>query len=265
VTLPLNAIRHGLDHQVEFVLVHGLASSARLWDAVGAALSARGHGSLAVDLRGHGDSPTPDDGYTFDRVIGDLIPVLEGRPILVGQSYGANVAMELAARHPDVVAAIVCIDGGLNEPSARFRSLDDALVALRPPYERFEGRTLDAHEAFLRRAHPGWPDASIRGALATYAVDDKGRVRARLPWSHHRQIIEAMWEHPPSRRWPEVRVPVLFLLASGRLRDAADEAVTTIVDAEVVWFDGADHDLHAQHPEAVADHLVRFHERVVNR
>jgi pimeloyl-ACP methyl ester carboxylesterase len=244
------------------VLVHGLASSARLWDAVGAELARLGHGSLAVDLRGHGGSPTPERGYDFDDVIGDVMPLLEGRPVLVGQSYGANVAVELAARHPDAVSAIVCIDGGVNDLSARFGSLDDVLVELRPPYELFEGTSLEDRESFLRRAHPDWPETSIEAALATYAVDPDGRVRARLPWPAHRQILTAIWDNPPSKRWPDIRVPVLFLLASPRMRDAIDAATSVIPTAEVIWFDGADHDLHAQHPDEVAAQLDRFIARV---
>ncbi|HEY5472951.1 MAG TPA: alpha/beta fold hydrolase, partial [Candidatus Limnocylindrales bacterium] len=37
-----------------FLLVHGLASNARLWDGVARRLTEAGHRSVAVDLRGHG-------------------------------------------------------------------------------------------------------------------------------------------------------------------------------------------------------------------
>jgi pimeloyl-ACP methyl ester carboxylesterase len=258
----LNTIRHGDAYPVEFVLVHGLASSARLWDAVGSALAARCHGSLAVDLRGHGESPQPDDGYDFDSVTGDLLRLLAGRPVVVGQSYGGNVAVELAARYPAAVTAIVCIDGGVNTPSARFATLDEALVELRPPYERFEGTPLRAQEALLRRVHPDWPEMSIQGALASYEVDEDGGVRNRLRWSQHRQILTAMWQHPPSIRWPNIRIPVLLLMASKRMKQGVKAAQALLADVEVVWFEGADHDLHAQKPEEVADHLTRFLTRI---
>ena len=252
----LRTIRHGEEHPVDFVLVHGLASCARLWDGVGTVLAARGHGSLAVDLRGHGESPKPDDGYDFDMVAGDLLPFLDNRPVVVGQSYGGNVVLHLAAAHPDAVGAVACIDGGTIDLAARFASLDDALVALRPPYELFEGTTPAAHEARVRSMHPDWPEISIQAALAALDVDGDGRVRARLSWARHRQIIRAMWETPPSAWWPTVRVPVLFLMANPRGRASVDAAVAALPDARAVWFPGADHDLHAQKPDDVADHLV---------
>ena len=85
-----------------FVLVHGLASNARLWDGVGSCLAELGHASVAVDQRGHGSSSKPDHGYDFETVTDDLAAVIEqalGRPaVLAGQSWGGNVVVEFA-RH----------------------------------------------------------------------------------------------------------------------------------------------------------------------
>jgi len=50
-----------------FVLVHGLASNARLWDGVARRLAGAGHSSAAVDLRGHGRSDKPDTGCADGR------------------------------------------------------------------------------------------------------------------------------------------------------------------------------------------------------
>jgi pimeloyl-ACP methyl ester carboxylesterase len=257
----LHAIRHGTKYDVRFVLVHGLASCARLWDGVGAALAARGHGSIAVDLRGHGDSPRPDDGYDFRSITDDLIPFLANRPIVAGQSYGGLVAVELAARHPDAVGAIACVDGGAADLRGRFSSLDEALVVMRPPYQRFEGIRIAEEEAYLRKAHSDWPEISIQAALALYDVDKDGRIRSRLSWERHQQIIRAMWDRPPSARWADIRMPVLFLMASEWMRGTVDAAVAVLPDANAVWFDGADHDLHAQKPDEVSEHLVTLLEQ----
>ncbi len=34
------------------------------------------------------------------------------RPVVAGQSWGGNVVLELAARRPELVRGIVCVDGG---------------------------------------------------------------------------------------------------------------------------------------------------------
>jgi alpha-beta hydrolase superfamily lysophospholipase len=44
----------------EFLLVHGLSSNARLWDAVAVHLARAGHVSTAIDLRSHGRSDAPE-------------------------------------------------------------------------------------------------------------------------------------------------------------------------------------------------------------
>src|SRR5688500_2186978 len=54
------------------LLVHGLASNARLWDGVAARTSAAGHPTYAVDLRAHGDSDVPESGYDTATAAADL-------------------------------------------------------------------------------------------------------------------------------------------------------------------------------------------------
>lgn len=262
--MELSSIRYG-DAPVQLILVHGLASNARLWDGVGHELAARGVGALAVDLRGHGQSPKPDDGYDFDSVVGDLLPflrsdgrsgrVLDGTPLVVGQSYGGNVVIHLAARHPDAVRGVVCVDGGAIDLRQRFPRLDDAVEAMKPPYDRFEGTSPEVMEARLRGSMPDAPETWIRGAMACFDVVDGG-VRSRLTWSRHRQIIEAMWHEPTTELFPKVEVPVLFVMASDRMRDGVDAALDALPDGRAVWFDGAHHDVHAQRPAEVAELLL---------
>jgi pimeloyl-ACP methyl ester carboxylesterase len=250
----LHVIRHGEGLPLRFVLVHGLASNARMWDGVGLALAELGHGSVAVDLRGHGASPKPNDGYDFDSVVGDLLPLLptDSRPVVAGQSYGGNVVVHLAATHPERVAGIACVDGGAIELQRTFPVLDDCIAALRPPYERFVGTPLADYERFLRATHTDWPETGIRGALACQDVDGDGRIRVFLTWERHRQIIEAMWNQRVSTLWPAIEVPVLFVMASERMRPGVDEAIGALRHGRAHWFDGAHHDVHAQKPVEVA-------------
>src|SRR5919199_1176563 len=69
---PLLAVREFGGDARPFLLVHGLASNARVWDGVARILAAHGHRVAAVDLRGHGLSEAPDDGYDTDTAADDL-------------------------------------------------------------------------------------------------------------------------------------------------------------------------------------------------
>ena len=251
----LHTIAHG-PAPVRFLLVHGLASNARLWDGVGGALAARGIGSVAVDLRGHGHSPKPDDGYDHDTITGDLVPLLEDRPVVVGQSWGGCLAVELAVRHPDLVPAVVCVDGGAIDLKARFPEWERCREALAPP--SFNGTTLEQVTAWMRQNHADWPDAGIAGTLANFEILENGTVRPWLTRDRHLRILRALWEYEPSQLWPKVSCPVLFLSASELQRAAVEEAQRALPGARVEWFEGADHDLHAQHPERVAALLAEL-------
>ena len=243
-----------------FLLVHGLASNARMWDGVALGLLASGHPAISVDLRGHGRSSKPDGPYDLPTVADDLAGLIArmgiARPVVAGQSWGGNVVVELAARHPDAIGGIVCVDGGWLEPSREFPDWDDCLAALAPP--RLAGRRLEEIEGYLRSAHRDWPDSGIRGTLANFEVRPDGTVAPWLTYDRHVAVLRGLWEHRPSERWPGLGAPVLLVPVDGgdtdwtwRKRRDVEMAAAVIPIARVRWFTG-DHDIHAQRPAEVS-------------
>ncbi len=243
-----------------FLLIHGLASNARTWDGVAAGLVANGHPTVTVDLRGHGRSSKPDGPYDVPTVANDLAVLIErlgiDRPIVAGQSWGGNVVVELAARHPDAIRGIVCVDGGWLEPSREFEDWDACRTALAPP--RLVGRRLEELEGYVRSAHRDWPESGIRGTLANFEVRPDGTVAPWLTFDHHITVLRGLWEHHPSERYPGLAVPVLLAPVDGgetdwtrRKRRDVETAAAMIPNARVRWFIG-DHDIHAQHPDELS-------------
>jgi pimeloyl-ACP methyl ester carboxylesterase len=245
------------------LLVHGLASNARMWDGVGAELARRGHPVLAVDQRGHGLSSKPDTSYDFPTVTRDLYRLIDrlgwlGRaPMVAGQSWGGNVVLDLAVGHPDAVGGLTVIDGGTIEMSARFADWATAEAAMAPP--RLEGTPLAQMEDWIRTNHADWPESGIHGSLANFEVLGDGTVRPWLSRSNHMQILRHLWEHHPRDLYPKVGVPALLIMAkdpsnqrwmSGKRQEVAS-AVTALPEGTVHWIEG-DHDLHAQYPDLVA-------------
>ncbi len=250
-----------------FLLVHGLASNARLWDGVARPLAAHGHRVVAVDLRGHGRSEAPDDGYDTDTAADDLAGLagalgLEG-PVVAGQSWGGNVVLSLAARHPGVAAAVACVDGGWYRPGASFASFDECWAVLAPPV--LDGVRYADLAARIRAAHPDWPAEGLDGTLANLVELPGGGVRARLAREHHREILRSMYQQDPAQWYPRIDVPVLLVPAAGEqgpdggregaTRAAVRAALAALPDGRVRWYAGADHDLHAQHPGRLAADL----------
>jgi pimeloyl-ACP methyl ester carboxylesterase len=265
-----------------YLLVHGLASNARLYDGVAAALVAAGHAAATMDLRGHGRSAKPDDGYDYETMCGDLTAVLDnltadpgpsvfGRPVVVGQSFGGNLVVELAHRYPDKVSGIVGIDGGMFDLRSRFSSWEEAEQALAPP--RIEGMLVEELEQRLSEMHPDWPPAGIAGTLANFEVRDDGTVAPWLTLDRHLKIVRTMWESSPQEIYREITVPVLFLLAESPAAPAAltaakragiEQALAALARGEVKWFSPADHDVHAQYPAEVAAALLDFARGAIN-
>ena len=244
-----------------FLLVHGLASNARVWDGVADALIAAGHPVFAVDLRGHGRSSKPNGPYDVRTVAGDLAALIGhlglDRPVIAGQSWGGNVVLELAARRPDLVRGIACVDGGWLEPRRDFADWDACRAALSPP--RLAGRRLDEIERYMRSAHPDWPETGIAGVLGNFELRADGTVAPWLTFDHHVKVLRGLWEHRPTELYAGLEVPVLLAPADGgggddrvsRKRRDVEAASLIIPRARVRWFTG-DHDIQAQHSAEVA-------------
>jgi pimeloyl-ACP methyl ester carboxylesterase len=249
----------------EFVLIHGMASSLHLWDGVAEALAAAGHRVIQVDLRGHGGSEKPDHGYDTPSVAADVVALLDEleleRPVVAGQSWGGNVVVELAASHPGRSAGIVCVDGGVIELQEVFPDWEACRERLAPPV--LAGTPFASFEAWIRSAHADWPETGIRGALATMEVLADGTIRPWLTRDRHLQVLRGLWDHRPSRRFAAIEEPVMLVPAddgSGSAwtldkRAAVQRAAEVLRTVRTEWFDPAHHDVHAQHPQRLADLL----------
>ena len=77
--------------------------------------------------------------------------------IAVGQSWGGNVVLELAARRPDLVAGVGLVDGGFIKLAEAMPDWEQAREALAPP--RLNGMTMAGLESWMRNANDGFPEA----------------------------------------------------------------------------------------------------------
>ncbi len=251
-----------------FVLVHGLASNARLWDGVARHLAGLGHAVVAIDQRGHGRSNKPDSGFDMATVAHDLELLIAAlgfeRPVVAGQSWGANVVVELAHRSPASVRGVVAVDGGTIHLRRHFPDWNDCAAQLAPP--NLLGMAAGRLESAMRSAHPDWPEEGIAGSLANMEVLADGTIRPWLSRERHMKILRGLWEHEPESLFPDIEVPVLFMPAvadddrhsrgwAADKREAVERAVRLLRRGGVSWYHGADHDLHAQHPLRVAQEL----------
>jgi pimeloyl-ACP methyl ester carboxylesterase len=112
-----------------FILLHGLGSNHYEWQKLCDALTTRGYGYLAYDVRGHGKSIEDKDGnpvnykyFTNDwqKMTGDLgrgVKFLKSRGIrekniiIIGASLGANIALNYYVAHPGISLPVLLSPG----------------------------------------------------------------------------------------------------------------------------------------------------------
>jgi pimeloyl-ACP methyl ester carboxylesterase len=103
------------------VFVHGLVmDNLASWYFSVANAVAKEADVLLYDLRGHGLSERPADGYGVDDMVLDLAGLLDATlgaapVIVVGNSFGALLAVSFARRFPKRVAGLVLVDGHLGD------------------------------------------------------------------------------------------------------------------------------------------------------
>ena len=100
------------------MLLHGWTADGHDWSWQLPVLETR-YRTVAVDLRGHGRSPVPPPGrYLPADYVADIEALIarryNGEPfVLIGHSMGGQIATRLAALRPDLVEAVVSVDGSL--------------------------------------------------------------------------------------------------------------------------------------------------------
>jgi pimeloyl-ACP methyl ester carboxylesterase len=261
------------------MLLHGLASNARIWDGVGPRLAGTGLRVVALDLRGHGASDQPGSGYDFATVGRDLAAALGGlgleRPVLVGHSWGANVALQFAADRPGAVAGLVLVDGavlGVAEWAGGTR--EEVRRRLAPP--RFAVPLADWLARAGRFDSGGsagqpWVREYLRAGVE---VDDRGVARSRFRFDNHMQVVDALYDQRPAALYPLVDCPVLLCPAAdpadgdehaAARRDAVGRALQLLPSAHVTWYEDTMHDIPLQRPAELAAGLANFAKEVSGR
>ena len=246
------------------VLLHGLASTCHIWDLV-APILAGDYAVVALDQRGHGRSAKPDFGYDFATVGGDLLALIQAkgmeRPLIVGHSWGGDVALEFAVANPQVPMGLCFVDGGTIEPSARHSTREQAKEQMAPPVfakvtvQEFSGRVRERRSALSPEAH--------EIILANFEVLEDNTIRAWLSRDNHLRIIEALWDHHPPALYPQVKCPVLVMPAreesepdTAERRSRRAESIATVAEllpvSKTVWLEDSIHDVPIQRPELVA-------------
>jgi pimeloyl-ACP methyl ester carboxylesterase len=236
------------------VLLHGYTGHARTWDALAESLASR-YRVLAPDARGHGESGWAGNAaaYGVASQVADVVALLAGlgveRASVLGLSMGGRTALNLAARHPDLVERLVVVDIGPEVApagAARIGASVGAKDVFDSPDEAFSR---------AREQNPIPPDDVLRHRVRnnllllpdgrwTWRYDPVLRAGgAQLP----RPDVAQQWASLASIAAPT-------LLVRGELSDVLDpehaqRMVADIADCTLVEVEGAGHPVPLDQPD----------------
>ena len=101
----------------DIVMLHGFLGNLAVWHLYMAPILRREYRVTTYDLRGHGYSDVTATGYTTADMAEDLRCFLDAmgldRPILVGHSFGADIAMYFSLLYPERVPKLLALEPGL--------------------------------------------------------------------------------------------------------------------------------------------------------
>ncbi|HZP28345.1 MAG TPA: alpha/beta fold hydrolase [Acidimicrobiia bacterium] len=152
------------------VLVHGINMDRHVWDALAARLGTDRE-TMAIDLRGHGDSVMAgpfDAGAYADDVLAVMDAAGIERAHLVGTSFGGAVTATVAARVPERVASVTAIGSAVSVAGAVDIEGGIAAMAELGPPAFFRGFMAQASFA------PGTDPQLVEEAVAAATRPERG-------------------------------------------------------------------------------------------
>lgn len=264
------------------VLLHGFADFWWSWRHQLPALAEAGVRTVAVDLRGYGDTDTPPRGYDGWTLAGDIAGLIRAmghsNATLIGHADGGLVCWATALLHPRLVTAIglvssphpialrqaVLRDG--RQRSALLPTFLDYQIPWRP--ERLLVRDGGAEvERLLRaRSGPAWPHSDEFGEVVT-----RLRSAIRIPGVAHSALEYQRWAfrsqfRPDGRRFMTAMDHVLEIPVLQIHGDLDPYVLAGTIDRSTAYAPGrrlhrlADvgHFAHQESPDEVTEQLIRF-------
>ena len=208
---------------------------------------------VLVDRRGFGGSTFAEaEGWPKDML--DVAELLEeiGPAHLVGQSYGAVVALLAAGLRPDCVLSLVAIEPPAFEVAAGDASADKTIAALKPVFDRVSDLTAREFVTEWAIAHGRTPEQVDRW-ISSFGDDDWAAVEAsrRERWPGDAPF---RFDVLRSARFPRVMVRGAWNTevgpAGGKDFAAVCNRIADQIHAPVVVFNHSTHNPQMQEPEA---------------
>ena len=249
--VQLEVAERGPHDGVPVLLLHGITDSRLSYEPMWHRLPQQWH-SIAVSLRGHGESSRPQQ-YTMPDMAGDialLAETLQLEPmVVVGHSMGAAVAMQLAIDRPDLVRALVGIGAfaSFGDKSELRGYRDTEVEALRDPIPDRVAREFQV--------------STLAGPFDAALLEMMVRESRKVPSRVWRAAFDGLLADSFCAGLPTLTMPVLLLWGNADAfvpRADCDTLRGVLPASQLLVYDQTGHAVHWEQPARVADDLRRF-------
>jgi pimeloyl-ACP methyl ester carboxylesterase len=257
---------------VPLLMLHGFGNDAHVWEDL-APLLAPHYRTLALDLRGHGESSSDPEGrYDHLSMARDVAAVCDAlairRVVIVGHSLGGRVAMRFAGLEPQRLAGLVLVD---TAPDLDLRGVTRIRVESEQGPPTFA--SLRAYEDLLAQHYPATRPERLRGLARHWTrqrpdgrfepkLDAKFRMRragatAEDMERYMREEAEALW-----KALRELPCPALVVRGAASdviSQEVAEQMVEDVIpDARLAIVDRAGHSVMLDNPDGFNAAVVEF-------
>ncbi|SKC35113.1 alpha/beta fold hydrolase [Krasilnikoviella flava] len=264
--LAMHVVEQGAGEPV--LLLHGFPQHWWEWRGVIGPL-AEDHHVVCPDMRGCGWTDAPSDGYTHDRLLADVVGLLDAlglsRAHVVAHDWGAIVGFHLGLEHPDRAASLLTM--GVPHPWLRFdprmlltlrHTWFQMVLASRLTGPRALGRGGQRLPRHLLRAYggekPAMTDADVEAFVAPLRQPARARAGSALCRDFVRRELWAVLRG--AYRDGYLTTPTVSLLGEGdilsdpRLMGGYEERAD---DLTVDVLPGVSHFMVDERPDLVVD------------
>ena len=256
----------GSDNQELVILLHGGGQTRHAWGETGKKLSEAGYHSVALDLRGHGDSEWDADGdYSIRAYKDDLVSIINeiGKPArLVGASLGGMASLALAGDeiNSDLCTALIMVDIGIYPDPVGSDRIVSFMLSGEKGFDSLENVAKSISDYLPHRKKP----KDLEGLKKNLRLKSDGRYYwhwdprfiRRRPGSRDRRYFDLQLKAAE-------KVTIPTLLIRGALSDVVtmedvDYFLSVISHAKFVEIENAAHMIAGDRNDIFAEEAIKF-------
>ncbi len=227
-------VKYELSDKPAVLFIHFSGGNLNMWDGV-LPLFRNYYSVIIPDIRGHGKSDKPLEGYHIDDMASDIFSLLRKLKVerchIVGSSMGAEVGLSLAAAHPELILSLVC-EGALYNEFGEHGLFNGTEAEIKCKKEEMrlelatrEERVFKTIEEFLEEERVKltqqgiWTEHFLPFLKNNLQRMDNGNFTYCYLNRVRTEYIEKYWNVRFEQYYKKVSCPILFLLSEEEWKD----------------------------------------------